>query len=88
MLGAALGLLCAALAWLAVGGLLERAAARLEQSEAGFIALYADAVALVLAAIAIFVPPVAFLALIAFAVLLVRGRGTGDEKYAGLRILK
>jgi hypothetical protein len=87
-LGAVVGVLCAALAWLAVGGLLDRAAARLEEGQAGFLALYADGAALVLAAIAIFVPPVAFVALIAFAVLLVRGRGDQDRKYAGLRILK
>ena len=44
--------------------------------------------ALVLAAIAIFVPPVALLAFVAFVLLLVRGRGQDDRKYAGLRILR
>ena len=39
-------------------------------------------------AIAIFVPPVSFLALIALAFLLVRGRQEGERKYAGLRILR
>jgi hypothetical protein len=87
-LGLAIGAACAALAWLSVGGLLDRAAARLEASQAGYVALYADLAALVLAAIAIFVPVVSFLALVAFAVLVVRGRGGDDRKYAGLRILK
>ena len=82
------GALCAALALAAVGGLLERAAKRLDDSAAGLLLVYADAAALVLAAIAIFVPPVAFLALIALVVLLIRGSGSGDEKYAGLRILR
>jgi hypothetical protein len=42
----------------------------------------------VLAAIAIFVPPVSFVALAAFVVLLVLGRRGGERKYAGLRILR
>ena len=71
-----------------MGGLLERAAKRLDDSAAGLLLVYADGAALVLAAIAIFVPPVAFLALIALVVLLIRGSGSGDEKYAGLRILR
>lgn len=82
------GVLCAALAAAAVGGLFERAAKRLDDSAAGLLLVYADAAALVLAAISIFVPPVAFLALIAMVVLLIRGSGSGDEKYAGLRILR
>ena len=41
-----------------------------------------------LAAVAIFLPPVSFLALIAFALVLVRGRAAADRKYAGLRILR
>lgn len=82
------GVLCAALAAAAIGGLLERAARRLDDSAAGLLLVYADVAALVLAAIAIFVPPVSFLALVAFVVLLVRGSGSGDEKYAGLRILR
>jgi len=86
--GIVAGVACAALAFLAIDGLLERARRRLEEGPAALLATYADVTALVLAAIAIFVSPVAFLALIAFAVLLVRGRGQGERKYAGLRILK
>ncbi|MBA3437149.1 MAG: DUF4126 domain-containing protein [Thermoleophilaceae bacterium] len=88
ILGIVAGILCAALAYAAVSGLLERARRRLEEGAAALLTAYADAAALVLAAIAIFVAPVAFLALGAFAVLLVRGRGQGDRKYAGLRILR
>jgi hypothetical protein len=87
-LGLVLGPLCAALGWLAVGGLVERARRRLEGGAAALMTIYADAAALVLAAIAIFVPPLSFLALIGFAVLLLGGKGRDDEKYAGLRILR
>jgi hypothetical protein len=87
-LGLVLGPLCAALGWLAVGGLVERARRRLEGGAAALMTVYADAAALVLAAIAIFVPPLSFLALIGFAVLLLGGKRRDDEKYAGLRILR
>jgi hypothetical protein len=88
VIGIVAGAGCAALAYVGVGGLLERAGRRLDESSAGFLAVFADGAALVLAAIAIFLPPVAFLALVAFAVLVVRGRADGDRKYAGLRILR
>jgi hypothetical protein len=82
------GALCAALAYAAVSGLLERAGRRLDKGAAALLSAYADASALVLAAIATCGTPGAFLALVAFAVLLVRGRGRGERKYAGLRILR
>ena len=82
------GAACAALAWAAVGRLVERARARLDGGASGLLSLYADLAALVLAAIAIFVEPVAYAALAAFVVLLVRGRRDGDKKYAGLRVLR
>jgi hypothetical protein len=86
--GLILGPLCAALGWLAVGGLVERARSRLEGGAAALMTVYADVGALVLAAIAIFVPPLSFLALIGFVVLLLGGRRREGEKYAGLRILR
>jgi hypothetical protein len=82
------GALCAALGWRAVGGLVERARARLEGGAAALLTAYADAGALVLAAIAIFVPPVSILAIAAFVLLLLAGRGREGEKYAGLRVLR
>lgn len=88
VIGVVAGIACAALAYLSIGGLLERASKRLDDSAAGFLVVYADVAALVLAAVAIFLPPAAFLVLVAFAVLLVRGRADGDRKYAGLRILR
>jgi hypothetical protein len=87
-LGLILGPLCAALGWLAVGGLVERARSRLEGGAAALLTVYADVAALVLAAVAIFVPPLSFLALIGFVVLLLGTRRREGEKYAGLRILR
>lgn len=86
--GIAAGIVCAVLALAAVGGLLDRAAVRLDRGSAGLLVVYADAAALALAALAIFVPPATFLALAAFALLLVRGRRAEGRKYAGLRILR
>ena len=86
--GLVAGPLCALLGWLAVGGLVERARQRLEGGAAALLSAYADAVALLLAAIAIFVPPASLLAIAAFLVLLLGGRRREGEKYAGLRILR
>jgi len=82
------GAAVALLAYVAVSGLLERAGRRLDESAAGLLSVYADGVALALAALAIFVEPVAYVALAAFVFLLLRGRQRGDRKYAGLRILR
>jgi hypothetical protein len=87
-IGVVFGPLCAVLAWLAIGGLVERVRARLEPDQAALVTAYADGAALMLAAIAIFVPPLAFLAIPGFVVLLMGGRRREGEKYAGLRILR
>jgi hypothetical protein len=87
-IGLVFGPLCAALAWLAVGGLVERVRARLEPDQAALVTAYADAAALILAAIAVFVPPLALLAIPAFILLLAGGRRREGQKYAGLRILR
>jgi hypothetical protein len=86
--GIVFGPLCAALGWLAVGGLVERARRRLDGGAAALLTVYADGAALLLAALAVFVPPLSFLALVGFAVLLLGGRRREGEKYAGLRILR
>ncbi len=82
------GPICAFLGWQAVGGLVERARRRLEGGAAALMTAYADGAALLLAAIAVFLPPVSILAIAAFVLLLVRGREREGEKYAGLRILR
>ena len=92
------GVACGALAWAALGGLLERTRARLgaqgrssganHRAPAGFLTAYAETAALLLAGLAILLPPVSFLALAAFVFLLLRGRREADRKYAGLRVLR
>jgi hypothetical protein len=82
------GVVCAALGWRAVGGLIERTRGRLDGGAAALLTAYADGVALLLAAIAIFVPPASILAIVAFVVLLFAGRRREGEKYAGLRVLR
>jgi hypothetical protein len=87
-IGLVAGPVCAALGWLAVGGLVDRARARLEGGAATLVGVYAEAASLVLAALAIFVPPVSYLVLVLFVVLLLGGRRREGEKYAGLRVLR
>lgn len=86
--GLVAGPLCAALAFASVSGLMRRAGRRLDASAAALLPVYADALALALAGLAILVPPVSFLALVAFVVLLVRTRSSRSEKFEGLRILR
>jgi Domain of unknown function (DUF4126) len=86
--GLVAGPICAALGWLAVGGLVERARRRVEGGAAALLTAYADGAALLLAAIAVFLPPVSILAIAAFVVLLLGGRRREGEKYAGLRVLR
>jgi uncharacterized protein DUF4126 len=86
--GLVAGPICAVLGWRAVGGLVERARQRLEGSAAALLTAYADGAALLLAAIAVFLPPVSILAIAAFVFLLVGGRRREGEKYAGLRVLR
>jgi hypothetical protein len=87
-IGLLFGPFCAVLAWIAIGGLVERVRTRLEPDQAALLTAYADGAALLLAAIAVFVPPLAYLAIPAFALLIVRGRRREGQKYAGLRILR
>jgi hypothetical protein len=89
------GALAAALGYLAVAQLFARARKRLRtaatSTEGGapnLLDAYADAIALVLAGLSILAPPVGLLAIVAFVVLLVRSRGSGDQKYEGLRVLR
>jgi hypothetical protein len=87
------GLACAALGYLAIATLFARARARLSsQNGAGgaesLIDVYAEGIALALAALAIFVEPAGYAALLVFAFLIIRSRGEGAQKYGGLRILR
>ena len=87
------GALCAALGYLALATLFARARGRVaSQNGAGgaasLIDIYAEAIALALAALSIFVEPVGYAALVVFAFLVVRARREGAQKYGGLRILR
>src|SRR5215210_991374 len=62
-IGLLLGPFCALLGWIAIGGLIERVRNRLEPDQAALLTAYADGAALMLAAIAIFVPPLGYLAI-------------------------
>ena len=82
------GLLCALLAQATVRDLLRRTRARLDEDAREALTVYADGASLLLAVLAIAAPPVSVVALAALAWLLVSGRRRGDQKYAGLRILR
>ena len=82
------GIACALLAQVAVRDLLRRTRARLDPDAREALTLYADGASLLLAALAILLPPVSVIALAALAWLLVSGRRRSGEKYAGLRILR
>jgi Domain of unknown function (DUF4126) len=82
------GIACAALAGAAVRDLFTRTRARLDAEAAAALPIYAEGVAVVLAALSILVPPVSVLAVGFFVWLLAGGRRREGEKYAGLRILR
>lgn len=86
--GLVAGLLCAALASAATRSLLARTRVRLDAQAAAALFVYAEAAALVLAGLAVLVPPVSIVAAAFFAWLLAGGRRRAGEKFAGLRILK
>jgi hypothetical protein len=65
-----------------------RLAARGDEGSARFLALYADAAALLLALVAVFVSPVALGALAACGWLLLAQRRRSARKYEGLRVLR
>jgi uncharacterized protein DUF4126 len=82
------GLVIAALAGAAANDLFARTRGRLDAEAAAALPIYAEAVAVVLAALAILVPPVSLVAVVFFIWLLLGGRRREGEKYAGLRILR
>jgi hypothetical protein len=82
------GVLVAALASAAVRDLFNRTRARLDAEAASALPIYAEGVAMVIAALSILLAPVALLAVGLFIWLLAGGRRREGEKYAGLRILR
>jgi len=82
------GLLCAFIAQQGARSLLTRTRARLDAAAAGALFLYVEAVALLLAGLAVLIPPVSVLAIAFFIWLRLGGRRREGEKFAGLRILR
>ena len=87
VLGAIVGVACAALGFFAVRPVIARVRRRLG-AEAGLLPFYAEAAALAAAGLSILFPPLAVLVLGGLAWLLLGGRRREGEKYAGLRILR
>jgi hypothetical protein len=88
VVGWALGVLCAVLAAAASRDLFGRVRARLDEHTAGALPLYGEAAALLIALLAVLVPPLSIVAVGFLAWLLQGGRRRAGEKYAGLRILR
>ena len=86
--GLVVGGLSALLASAATRSLVARVRARLDPDARTALPVYEEGSGLVLAALTVLAPPVAILALGFFAWLLVGSRRRGQEKYAGLRILR
>jgi hypothetical protein len=83
------GLLIAALAQRATWPVIIRARSRLsDRSAREALTIYLDAAALVLAALVALLHPLGYVAVALLAWFAWRGRARGDEKYAGLRILR
>ena len=78
-------------AWLsgtAVQDLFGRAATRLDEQARAHLPVYAEALAVLLAALSVVAPPVALVSAGFFAWLIIGGRRRKGEKHAGLRVLR
>ena len=88
-IGAIVGVIAAGLGWAATNPLVAGARKRLEGEPEASLILPAvvELIAVVTAFLSLVFPPLAVIALVAVLVLLVRGRKTAGESYAGLRTL-
>jgi len=82
------GIVCAGVGIAATQPLLRRVRSRLEGDAVGMLPLIADGTATIGAVLAVLAPPVGIIILAALLWLLIAGRGRGEQKYAGLRILR
>jgi hypothetical protein len=82
------GLVCALIAQQGARSLLTRTRVRLDAEAAGTLFLYTEAAALLIAGLAVLIPPVSILVIGFFLWLRFGGRRREGEKFAGLRILK
>ncbi|HWD69841.1 MAG TPA: DUF4126 family protein [Solirubrobacteraceae bacterium] len=87
--GWAAGLVCAGIGLAAARPFLSRLRSRLDEAAAAVgLPVISDGSALLIAVLSIVAPPLGLIALLALLWLLYAGRGRGDAKYAGLRILR
>jgi hypothetical protein len=86
--GVIAGMGCALLGFFAIAMLLQRARSRLDAGAGALLNVYGDGLSLLIAFLTLVFPPVGFVAIIGFIVLLFRARGGGDKKYEGLRVLR
>jgi hypothetical protein len=82
------GIVCAAVGIVATLPLLARVRSRLDEDAQGFLPMFAEATAVVAAVLSIVLPPVGVIVLALLLWLLLAARGQGEQKYAGLRILR
>jgi hypothetical protein len=82
------GVACAAVGIAGTRPLLARVRSRLDTGAAAIVPLYAEAFAVVTAALSVVAPPLGLVALLLLVWLLVAGRRREGQKYAGLRILR
>lgn len=82
------GVICAALGAAATEPLLRRVRARLDEQAASAVPLYAEAAAVLFAALSVVAPPVGLIGVLLLAWLLVASRRREGQKFAGLRILR
>ena len=82
------GVLCAAVGLVATRPLFARVRARLDAEAASALPLYAEAAAVVLAALSVVAPPIGAIGLLALGWLWLASRRREGQKYAGLRILR
>ena len=82
------GVICAGIGILATRPLLARVRARLDSESTGALSLIAEAAALLAAVLSVVAPPVGVIVVGLLLWLLVAGRSRGEQKFAGLRILR
>jgi hypothetical protein len=82
------GVICGAIAAAATRPLFARVRARLDEPAARALPAYAEAAAVVLAALSVVAFPIGPIGLLLLLWLLWSGRGREGQKYAGLRILR
>ena len=82
------GVLCAAVGIMATRPLVARVRARLDSETVAALPLFTEAGAVIAAVLSVLLPPVGIVVLGLLLWLLLAGRGRGDQKYAGLRILR